>query len=187
MTYGGRACKVIVMKNKQLPTPIHLEDDLILPVVANIDEARLWSKDFKSILTAGPSKTEVRWGHTNHRVWEFGDTTTGRHAPTLKAVTEAIKWGEDQEDLLVHCHAGMSRSTSIAWGISIARGADPLDSFLALRNAQPKENSWLKDRVRRREFIPNRLIVQHLDTIFGTNGGLFAIRMEHMTPWAWAE
>lgn len=175
------------MKNKQLRKPAHLDDDLILPVVANIDEARLWSKDFASILTAGPSKSEVRWNHPNHRVWEFGDTTVGSHAPTLQAVTEAVQWGELQEDLLVHCHAGMSRSTSIAWGISIARGADPLDSFLALRNAQPKENTWLKNQARGREFIPNRLIVQHLDTIFGTKGELFAIRMEHMTPWAWAE
>jgi len=171
------------MKNKQLPKPTHLDDDLILPVVANIEEARMWSRDFKSILTAGPSKSEVRWGHKNHRIWEFGDTTVGEHAPTLQAVTEAVQWGEMQDDLLVHCHAGMSRSTSIAWGISIARGADPLDSFLALRDAQPEETAWMTKNPRRREFIPNRLIVEHLDTIFNTKGELFAIRMEHMTPW----
>lgn len=133
---------------------------ITLPVISNIREARDWNQDFKSILTVGPSKSEVNWNHPNHKVFEFGDTTRGPYAPKIEDIREAVMWGAEQEDLLVHCHAGMSRSTATAWGISIARGADPLDSFLALKDAHPVD-SWGK-----RSFIPNALIVKHLVKIF---------------------
>lgn len=153
-----------------------------LPVVANIDEAEQWALDFKSILTAGPLKSEVDWGHPNHKVYEFADSIRGDRAPKIDMVEEAIFWGADQEDLMVHCHAGMSRSTAISWGISIVRGADPLEAFLALREAQPTEGTRMfkSGRVaQKRDFIPNRLIVNHLDKIFRTGQELLAIRLEH--------
>lgn len=148
---------------------------IILPVVSNIEEAEAWNKDFKSILTVGPRAQEVNWGHPNHRIYEFGDTTGGPRAPKLSDIEEAVFWGAEQEDLLVHCHAGMSRSTSTAWGISIARGADPLDAFLALKEAHPVESRWGK-----RDFIPNALIVKHLEKIFNLKN-LDAIRRQHST------
>jgi hypothetical protein len=146
---------------------------ITLPVVSNLREAQDWNKDFKSILTVGPSAREVDWKHPNHRIFEFGDTTGGPRAPKLADIEQAVFWGAEQEDLLVHCHAGMSRSTSTAWGISIARGADPLDSFLALKEAHPVDGHWGK-----RDFIPNRLIVKHLMEIFD-NKDLEIIRKKH--------
>ncbi len=146
---------------------------ITLPVVSNIEEAKNWNKKFKSVLTVGPKKLEVDWGHPNHRIFEFGDTTGGLNAPKIEEIKEAVFWGAEQDDLLVHCHAGMSRSTSTAWGISIARGADPLDSFLALKEAHPMDS-----RSRKRDFIPNRLIVKHLMEIFD-NQDLELIRKEH--------
>jgi hypothetical protein len=157
--------------------------DIELPVVANIEEAEQWALDFESILTVGPRASEVKWGHPNHKVFTFGDTTFGAGAPTISAIEKAVEWGQEQNDLLVHCHAGMSRSTSTAWGISIARGADPLESFLALKDAQPLDGyyySATKRDERPREFIPNRLIVTHLEVILGVTG-LLEIRNEHMT------
>jgi hypothetical protein len=151
---------------------------ITLPVISNIEEAQKWNKDFKSILTVGPRKQEVDWGHPNHKVFEFGDTTSGPSAPKLEDIQEAVFWGAEQEDLLVHCHAGMSRSTATAWGISIARGADPLDSFLSLKDAHPVESRWGK-----RSFIPNALIVKHLVKIFNLDD-LENIRRKHsMNGW----
>lgn len=151
---------------------------IILPVVSNLAEAREWNKDFKSVLTVGPTAREVNWNHPNHRIFEFGDTTRGPGAPKLEEIEEAVRWGAEQDDLLVHCHAGMSRSTSTAWGISIARGADPLDSFLALKEAHPIDGHWGK-----RDFIPNPLIVKHLMKIFNLDD-LEDIRRKHsMNGW----
>jgi predicted protein tyrosine phosphatase len=150
---------------------------ITLPVISNIEEAREWNKDFKSILTVGPRESEVQWNHPNHRVFEFGDITSGPTAPKIEDIRDAVMWGAEQEDLLVHCHAGMSRSTATAWGISIARGADPTDSFISLKKAHPGER-WGK-----RSFIPNKLIVKHLMEIFNLSD-LEDIRREHsMNGW----
>lgn len=158
----------------------HTLNDIELPVVANIDEAEQWAKDFQAILTVGPSKSETHWGHPNHKVWEFADTSIGMRAPKYEDIVDAVKWGAEQEDLLVHCHAGMSRSTSTAWGISIARGADPEKAFLALKEAQPEEYYYGSRKPRGREFIPNRLIVKHLCKMFDLPS-LEEIRLIHST------
>lgn len=155
---------------------------VILPVVSSIEEAEDWAEDFKSILTVGPRQNEVNWGHKNHRVFSFGDTTFGHNAPTVEDIEEAVMWGAEQDDLLVHCHAGMSRSTSTAWGISIARGADPLESFLALKEAQPVDHYL--GRSSKRTFIPNTLIVKHLEEILSIPD-LSDIRREHATKGGW--
>ena len=150
---------------------------ITLPVISNIEEAQKWNKGFKSILTVGPSRSEVNWNHPNHKVFEFGDTTSGPRAPKIEDIRDAVMWGAAQDDLLVHCHAGMSRSTATAWGISIARGADPLDSFLVLKEAHPV------DRWGKRDFIPNPLIVKHLIKIFDL-AELEQIRRKHsMNGW----
>jgi len=155
--------------------------DLELPVVCNIQEAKNWAKDFGAILTVGPNKNEVRLKHNNHAIFTFSDTTFGANAPTLEVIEQAIDWGQDKEDLLVHCHAGISRSTSTAWGISIARGADPLESFLTLRDAQPLEDfEYGFQNSVRRPFAPNRLIVSFLEDIFALDG-LLEIRNEYMS------
>jgi hypothetical protein len=82
--------------------------------------------------------------------------------PTLEQVEEMITWGCDQPDLLVHCHAGMSRSTAVAWGVAMARGLDPQRSIAALQAAHPQEISGEP-----RLFIPNLLIVEHLGVLLG--------------------
>jgi predicted protein tyrosine phosphatase len=138
--------------------------NVTLPVIGNIDEAKDWQNEFSAIITAGPLASEVNWNHPQHLVVEFGDTTVGNRAPTYEQVKRMIDWGVDKDDLLVHCHAGMSRSTSTAWGISIARGIDPEDSFITLRDEQPVEQYW--GRNSKRDFIPNRLIVKHLEKMF---------------------
>ena len=138
--------------------------NVTLPVIGNIKEAEHWKDEFSAIITAGPLASEVNWNHPQHLVVEFGDTTIGNRAPTLKQIEQMVNWGMDKDDLLVHCHAGMSRSTSTAWGIAIARGVDPEDAFITLRDEQPVEEYWGRDS--KRDFIPNRLIVKHLEKMF---------------------
>lgn len=148
---------------RKRPEPLY--GNVELPTVRDIDEAELLCHEFGAVLTAGPDATEVRWSHPNHRVWTFDDTTDMLRGPGYRTVAEMVEWGAQQEDLLVHCHAGMSRSTATAWGIAIARGADPLDSLVALLDAHPREPFSRQKRL----FIPNSLIVTYLERILGDN------------------
>ena len=96
----------------------------LLPTIVNLEEARERCHEFGSVITAGPSLREVReFMHPNHKVVEFDDVTSrhfGYVPPTYDQVEEMIRWGEGRADLLVHCHAGMSRSTATAWEIGRA-------------------------------------------------------------------
>ena len=164
-----------------LTSPTSISSNL-LPTIVNLDEARERCHDFASVLTAGPSLDEVcDFKHPAHKVVEFDDVTSssfGYTPPTFDQVEEMVRWGEGRTNLLVHCHAGMSRSTSTAWGIAIANGYDPREAFDLLKNNHPVEThyAWrsggnriaLRDQ---RPFIPNRLIVTHLESLFELQPG----------------
>lgn len=144
-----------------------------IPTVRNIHETALFGDQFGAVLTSGPDQYEVDFGFDNHRTWTFEDTNDPDLGPQLSQVEELVFWGATQVDLLIHCHAGMSRSTAAAWGVAIARGLDAHDSLVALRDAHPfdyidQEKRW---------FCPNRLLVEHLQTIFADDS-LLAIRQD---------
>lgn len=144
------------------PSPVR---GIELPTVRNLEEVLFCHDRFAAVLTAGPEAWEVEIGHGNHRVWEFHDSVVAYVGPTLEQVEEMVAWGVGQSDLLVHCHAGMSRSTAVAWGIAIARGLDPDVAIRALNQAHPEDFPGEK-----RLFIPNLLIVEHLETVLGIGG-----------------
>ena len=137
-----------------------------LPVIRNIEEAAELCHQFDAVITAGPNKREVSdWGHPNHLVVSFDDVTHNMYgqAPTLEQVRGIVEWGAKQTgSTLIHCHAGISRSTACAWGIAIAKGFDPQQALETLSAMHPDESGWGK-----RTFRPNFLIVKHLETIFG--------------------
>jgi len=153
------------------PEPLN---GIALPTVRNIEEAESICYEFDAVITAGPTAMEVSWGHGNHGVWTFQDTTN-RYGPQLRHVEEMIEFGLDHTDLLVHCHAGISRSTATAWGIAIARGADPEAAFVSLRRAHPLDEYDQTQRM----FCPNRLLVEHLQVVLG-NHDLVKIRQEYL-------
>jgi predicted protein tyrosine phosphatase len=132
----------------------HLER---IPVVRDITTAEMLSGMFPSIVTAGPSATEVNWGHANHLVESFPDTTATLSGPQLKQVERMLKFGQENEGrILVHCHAGVSRSTATAIGIMMARGYSPESAVDAIHGTHPQGH----------EFWPNELIIEHVETIF---------------------
>ena len=134
---------------------------IALPTVRNLVESRLINADFDAVVTSGPAEREVNWDHPNHRVWEFEDSEDS-YGPKLAQVEEMIFWGAQHDDILVHCHAGMSRSTATAWGICIAKGLDAKESLVALLDAHPSDAGY-DDK---RWFCPNGLLVRHMQVIF---------------------
>jgi len=161
-------------KREQMKTSLTL-----LPTVRNLEEARQECLNYDAVLTAGPYKDEVSdFNHPIHKVVRFGDTTSERNGgPTFKNVVELIEFGAGVPKLLVHCHAGISRSTATAWGVAIANGNDPLDSFLTLQKNHPIEKSYYGSH--KRTFAPNLLIVEHLDTYFKLGTTLQDIRKKY--------
>ena len=132
--------------------------------VRNIHEAREVNHRYDAVVTAGPDASEVRWGHPNHVVEEFDDVTSAEWGPQLTQVEFLVSFGARQRgSILVHCHAGVSRSTATAWGIAMARGADPVVALTDLMDRHPLE----RDLRTPRPFFPNARIVDHLVAIFG--------------------
>ena len=162
-----------------------METSLITPpTVRNLEEAREQCLEYDAVLTAGPHHDEVSdFNHPIHKVVQFSDTMYERSGgPTLENVVELIEFGAGVPKLLVHCHAGISRSTAIAWGVAIANGNDPLDAFLYLQKIHPTETTY--SGYGKRPFAPNTLIVKHLDKYFNLGTTLTNIRNKYsQTGW----
>lgn len=85
-------------------------------------------------------------------------------APSMEQVDKLIKWGlaiPEGGKLLVHCYAGVSRSTAAALSIKVAReGVDRI----------PECVSWLVEH--RPIACPNPLITKHADALLEADGRL---------------
>ena len=159
-------------------TPTTSVSSDLLPTVRNLDEARNICHEFSSVLTVGPRRSEVSdFAHPDHKIVTFDDITSsfgGYQAPTFEQVKHIVEWGAGRSNLLVHCHAGMSRSTSSAWGIAIANGFDPQNAYDLLYQNHPDEQ-YRNVRIAvdhkavtaKRAFIPNELVLKHLEQLFG--------------------
>lgn len=87
-------------------------------------------------------------------------------APTRQQVERILSWVKNipqDSKLLVHCYAGISRSTAAALAIKVQElGVDGIDDAIA----------WLLSI--RPQACPNPVIMQYADEILGANGALFA-------------
>ena len=103
-----------------------------------------------------------------HRVFRFDDIVAdypGFASPQRRHVAELLEFGAtlaDAEHLLIHCHAGVSRSTAAA-AILMAQpnpGREQ-EAFLALLDMRP--HAW-----------PNTRMVQFADALLERDGALMA-------------
>lgn len=136
-------------------------------LVTNLDEAAELAAEFDAVITAGPSAAEVaeRFQHPDHLVVEFHDEVRRDWGgPSIADVRTILEFARARHDrsILIHCHAGMSRSTATAIAILHDAGLPEADAFDAIRAARPA-TALAEDR----EFIPNPLILAHADTIIG--------------------
>jgi predicted protein tyrosine phosphatase len=62
----------------------------------------------------------------------------GSHFPTMEDVKQALDWAKDKTSILVHCHAGISRSSAIAYLIACQRvGPKEAIKLLNIHNHWP--------------------------------------------------
>lgn len=130
-----------------------------LPTVRGIRNAALLAHRFPAVLTVGPTQSEVLWGHPNHHVEVFGDVSSPDHqwAPRMPQVRRALEFGMASNDpILIHCHAGMSRSSATAIGVAIGRGLDPAEAVSAIAEIHPA----------RQGFAPNEVVIGLIEEHF---------------------
>jgi predicted protein tyrosine phosphatase len=132
--------------------------ETIVPTVRNLQEAAFMNEDFPAVLTVGPRQSEVTFGHQNHLVQSFGDVSYQcKQAPRWQHVEKITEFGiVNDGPLLVHCHAGMSRSTSSAIGVLLGRGVEPETAVSALAAIHPNN----------RPFIPNQIVIEILSEMY---------------------
>lgn len=112
-----------------------------------------------------------------HQVFKMDDLESEReechrpghqHAPRMKDILNILQCTEnftDEDKVLVHCHAGIARSTAVAMLILIQHGAtieEALDTVLDVRPF-----AW-----------PNKLIIRLGDTALSLNGTLIGMMAE---------
>lgn len=109
----------------------------------------------------------------HHIIVEFHDVEIAGLAeyvaPTaaqLAAVLEHTADLTSKDRLLIHCHAGKSRSPAMAMGVLINNGMTPQNAFDRVRRLRPA-------------LIPNRLMIQQIDEILRLEGKLVRIVSDH--------
>lgn len=108
----------------------------------------------------------------HHFIARFHDVeaeTEGYVSPTSEALKAALEHAVglgDEDRLLIHCHAGKSRSPAIALGILVAAGLTPAHALAKVKSLRPL-------------VLPNRLMVSTLDELLGQNGELNRVVQAH--------
>lgn len=85
---------------------------------------------------------------------------------TLRAGLEHARKLDDGARLLIHCHAGKSRSPAMALGILVAAGLGPEKAMAKVQSLRPF-------------IIPNRLMISILDEILDQQGELMRVVLKH--------
>ena len=108
----------------------------------------------------------------HHLILRFHDVeeeVEGYVAPSEDQLRQALLHTADlgeTDRLLVHCHAGKSRSPALAIGILVQAGLSPGAAFSRVRAIRP-------------ELIPNRLMIRQLDDILGLRDELVRLVDAH--------
>jgi predicted protein tyrosine phosphatase len=66
--------------------------------------------------------------------WSEYDRSKGRAMPSRAHVRQAIEFAADKDKILVHCWAGVSRSSATAFVIACSHGVDPFEAAKTLLN-----------------------------------------------------
>lgn len=90
---------------------------------------------------------------------EEGDILEGDVAATSRDIERGLAFVRNDTNVLVHCFAGVCRSTAFALGVMIQRGMTVKEAYAHLEDIRPQ--AW-----------PNSLVLSHIDKHLGLNGKL---------------
>lgn len=137
------------------------------------DAMHLAKKENATHVISAVTRWEIEAANVNFgkniswKIFEMDDVIErdDEDAPTKKQVEEILNWAKklpDDSRIIVHCFAGVSRSTAIALIIKVQElGIDKIATAI----------SWLKSI--RPQACPNPVITHFADEILNANGKLF--------------
>lgn len=121
----------------------------------------LLSNDFKEVVLP-PMFDKNNWLRLNMDDVIDADVA---YAPQLQQIIHILDWANrlpDDAKVLIHCQAGISRSTAVALMLKVKiLGVDRIDDAIA----------WLKDH--RPMACPNPVIITYADQLLGAGGELY--------------
>jgi len=86
---------------------------------------------------------------------------------------------DDDDDVIVHCHAGRCRSSAMAIGILVQAGLSPDEAVEYVFRIRPRS-------------VPNTLVLEHCETALGLNNSELRDLVEDWykangLPWQWSD
>ena len=150
-------------------------------IVSGLSWARRHKREFEAVITIeDPSITRFRLGlgslrfhrhpQPDHLVLSFYDLDEPIpepfHQPWMRLadhadIEAALAFAQQHDSLLIHCKAGVSRSTATALAILTARLGDPEAAMATLLELRPIA-------------VPNRHVTMIADELLGCHGKLLA-------------
>jgi predicted protein tyrosine phosphatase len=137
-----------------------------LPCICSLAEAEVSGSSFAHVVSLVPSTSALLNSHPSRVCVPFADVFFPQQpqAPTPADIEQLLAFAPSPRDgLLIHCHAGVSRSTATALGLLAAWGVDPAEAYTALHDAHPPG----------RLFAPNPLVLTLFDNALGLGGALY--------------
>lgn len=107
--------------------------------------------------------------HFIGRFYDVEAETPGYVAPTAELLKAALDHATDLADgdrLLIHCHAGKSRSPAFALGVLVQSGLSADEALQKVQALRPL-------------IIPNRLMISLLDELLEQQGELIRVVRDH--------
>lgn len=134
-------------------------------LVTSLEEVRhrvtLWKPTHVVSLLDAQLRTELDFTETADHYKAFFDDVENRQylsAPKLEHIQTLLQFTQifpKEARVIVHCHAGISRSTAVTLGVMTQHGTPELDALEHLLDIRPAA-------------APNLLILEYIDTVLNT-------------------
>jgi predicted protein tyrosine phosphatase len=139
--------------------------------ISSLNWARRHKRDYTGVITIEDPMMRHglrfhRTPHPDHLILSFVDLDVAMPSPydrlldfrlaTMEQVADGLAFARKQTDLLVHCQAGISRSTALALAIWMERLGDETLAFAELARVRPNA-------------VPNRHVIELADKLLRSN------------------